>query len=457
VVDDDQNFRNVLCSALNEQGLETQEAEDGLVAIYALENSSFDLIISDITMPRSSGMDLLKWVQGQNPVVPVILITGFSELYETSEALKLGAAGFMPKPFKRDELLSLIHTVISGKAAAAPEENLDETFCKIGIDDFVTGSMINLDIYIRLTAKKYVKIAHTGQDISSAHIANYKAKGINYLYVSKESFKKYLGFGAMLAKVVSRSAQISAERKINFLRHTSEILVQHFFNEDIDGEILAHAKNVVETTISLLSDSPDAFKLLESLNQQSDFTYAHSVGVSFHAVMLAKRLKWHSPLTHAKLAVAGLFHDIGKKELPKELLAKARHELTASELTQLESHPTRGMELLTQIRDIPSDVIQIALQHHENPVGTGYPYHLRGAKIHPLARVVSVADEFCYLTLPSASGKGLPAKEALQMLVRFHTEKLDADVLRALFMVYGAQTPSAPAKVTVGKQAKKVA
>jgi HD-GYP domain-containing protein (c-di-GMP phosphodiesterase class II) len=139
--------------------------------------------------------------------------------------------------------------------------------------------------------------------------------------------------------------------------------------------------------------------------------------------------------------MAGLLHDIGKKEISPEILNKPRHELKASELAILETHTTKGMEILNEMRDIPSDVIQVALQHHENSIGTGYPYRLKPSKTHPLARVVAVADEFCYLTLPSFSGNGLSPKEALQRLVTFQAEKLDAEALSALFVIYGLAPP----------------
>jgi putative nucleotidyltransferase with HDIG domain len=441
VVDDDQVFRAIICDSLKERGYATEEASDGAAAAKAIKAGNFDLVVSDIMMPQMTGIELLKWVSDKKLAIPIILLTGFSELYEMSEALQLGAAAFLPKPFRRDELLGAIKTALSSQEEIPSTTDLDDGFCKISIEDFVCGSMININIYVRLSEKKYVKIAHTGQDITTEQIAVYKEKGLSYLHVTKDDFKTYIGLGSKLSTAISKNSEISKARKLNFLRHSAEIITQHFFCNEIDGEVMSHAKNIVETSVSLLADNPDAFKLLESLNQESDYTYAHSVGVSFHAALIGKRLKWLSPLTLYKISLAGLLHDIGKKEIPKEVLNKPRHELSQTEISLLETHTSRGMEILNQLKDIPSDVIQVALQHHENAIGTGYPYRLKANKTHPLARVIAVADEFCYLALPSLTGKGLPAKEALEKLVTFHTEKLDAEALHALFLIYGVTPP----------------
>src|SRR5690606_5884100 len=103
-----------------------------------------------------------------------------------------------------------------------------------------------------------------------------------------------------------------------------------------------------------------------ALNSHADFVYAHSLGVSTYGVMIARVMGWRSAPSLFKVAIAGLFHDIGFKELDRELLEKPRITHTAAERKEYETHPTRGAELLSQVGNIPLDVIQVASQHHED-------------------------------------------------------------------------------------------
>jgi HD-GYP domain-containing protein (c-di-GMP phosphodiesterase class II) len=115
--------------------------------------------------------------------------------------------------------------------------------------------------------------------------------------------------------------------------------------------------------------------------------------------MIGRAMGWKSPQTLFRLSVAGLLHDIGCKEIPREILDKPRRELNSAETARLEAHAVRSAEILSDIPGVPSDVIQAVYQHHENCTGYGYPAGLKMSKIQPMARVLALADEFCYLVV----------------------------------------------------------
>jgi DNA-binding NtrC family response regulator len=103
VVDDDYFFRGILSQALEGLGHHVHQSEDGELAKAAIELHDFDMVLSDIRMAKVSGFELLGWIK-QTKSMPVILMTGFSELVETQEGHENGADGFLPKPFKREAL-----------------------------------------------------------------------------------------------------------------------------------------------------------------------------------------------------------------------------------------------------------------------------------------------------------------------------------------------------------------
>lgn len=111
IVEDDEFFREALKDSLSRHGFKVSVAADGKSARLILNLSSFDLILSDIQMPHMTGVELLAWVKENKPSVPVVLMTGFSQIVETKKAHELGAAGFIPKPFTDKDVLELIKEI----------------------------------------------------------------------------------------------------------------------------------------------------------------------------------------------------------------------------------------------------------------------------------------------------------------------------------------------------------
>src|ERR1035438_9099714 len=130
--------------------------------------------------------------------------------------------------------------------------------------------------------------------------------------------------------------------------------------------------------------------------------FAHSVAVSVFSVMIGVQVGWKSVVLE-KLALGGLLHDIGKKEISPEILSKPRALMKESEVAEFESHAVRGMHILRSLPEVPDDVIAIAYEHHEAAFGQGYPRKLKLVYINPLARVVGLANEFALLTMKSRS------------------------------------------------------
>lgn len=90
------------------------------------EGKRYDLIIADLMMPQAGGLELLAAVNGSWPEIPVLIITGFSSIASAVESTRLGAAGYLAKPFTPDELEKAIELVFSRSAgkknSAAKEE-----------------------------------------------------------------------------------------------------------------------------------------------------------------------------------------------------------------------------------------------------------------------------------------------------------------------------------------------
>jgi len=107
VVDDETFIINLLRNGLTENGFEVITADNGFDAILAVEEQLPDCVISDIMMPRLSGLDFLKALKNNNATkdVPVILISAMDEAEMVQQGLDMGAVDYITKPFKINEIV----------------------------------------------------------------------------------------------------------------------------------------------------------------------------------------------------------------------------------------------------------------------------------------------------------------------------------------------------------------
>lgn len=106
VVDDDSAVREVVSKALNSAGYSTELAEDAVSALARLVEKPFDLLITDLKMPGHDGLWLIREARATCPNLPVIVITGYSSEEAAIEAINLGVAGYLTKPFRLPRILA---------------------------------------------------------------------------------------------------------------------------------------------------------------------------------------------------------------------------------------------------------------------------------------------------------------------------------------------------------------
>ena len=451
LVDDEEATLKALKRVLEKDGFEVATALNGKLAKDLVAMESFDCVLSDVHMPGShiSGIELFEYIKTLPRPAPFILMTGFATLAETKRAHESGVTGFLAKPFKPDELLKILRPACGlspESQVVVPEQNLDSNYSKLSVDDFVTGKEFQYSVFIRLSSSKYVKVAHQGENLPIDRIRAYKSKGIQYLYLLKEDFQKYLKFNLALLKAVSKVSTVDPMKKANLMKHTGEVILEQLYTDEIVRATLDDARMVLENSVCLLSESEDTFTMVSILNSHSDFLYAHSLGVSFYGVLMAKAMGWTAPVTLYKVSIAGLLHDIGKKEIERSVLDKPRNSLSPEELRLIETHAVRGMEILSRVSGLSDDIIQIVGQHHEREHGSGYPAKLPKQKTHPIARLIAVADEFCKLVIKNPDSDGIDLQTAFRRLSTIHTNSLDNTFIEVLGKVLSNGVPESRSK-----------
>ncbi len=136
VVDDESNMRRVLEIMLDKMGHETRAASDGQEALALTQHESFDLILTDLRMPKMDGVALLNALRGQGMEVPVIILTAYGTVEGAVAAIKQGAYDYILRPFDVEAVERIITRALTAEKNRQENRFLREVVEK-GWEDFI--------------------------------------------------------------------------------------------------------------------------------------------------------------------------------------------------------------------------------------------------------------------------------------------------------------------------------
>lgn len=163
------------------------------------------------------------------------------------------------------------------------------------------------------------------------------------------------------------------------------IMVDGTFQGDVISEIVTVFLEQIQTGGSPLT-------MLASLKSVDEYTFTHAVNVGILTMSLAESLGFSG--SHLKdIGTAALLHDVGKIQIPEEILQK-KGALDSGEREIMESHSINGARQLMKIKDLPRLALIVALEHHLKYDGGGYP-HVKGKwQTNVVSQIVAIADVF---------------------------------------------------------------
>lgn len=168
--------------------------------------------------------------------------------------------------------------------------------------------------------------------------------------------------------------------------------------------------------------------LLDKSEQKDTYTHNHSNRVQDLSVKIAQKLGLSSEINYT-IALASLFHDIGKFFIPDEILNKPS-SLSDEEFNYIKKHSTYSSELLKG--KFVEDIAKIVEEHHERLDGSGYPQGLKGDQIRIEARIIGVVDSYDAMTSDRAYRKGMSPESAIEELKSLIDKLYDKNVVYAL-------------------------
>ncbi|MFH1060993.1 MAG: sigma-54 dependent transcriptional regulator [Pseudomonadota bacterium] len=153
VVDDEKNYLVVLDALLSEAGYEVMAAAGGARALALLDEGEPDLMVTDMRMPRMSGLELIAAVKQRFPDLPVVVMTAYGTVENAVEAMKLGAVDYIMKPFENQELILTIEKALRLRRLMAQNRLLKEDARRAGGFGRIIGDCRSMRAVFAVVAK----------------------------------------------------------------------------------------------------------------------------------------------------------------------------------------------------------------------------------------------------------------------------------------------------------------
>ena len=208
----------------------------------------------------------------------------------------------------------------------------------------------------------------------------------------------------------------------------------------------------IDEIVESVSRNRDALTALIKLRHFDDYTYTHSLNVSVLSISSGKALG----LSDQDLKILGMgtmFHDLGKIRIPDKILNKPG-KLTDEEFEIMRNHAALSADIITeQNLNVNDQVIQVARYHHERIDGSGYPDHLKGDQIPPLATICGLSDVYDALTSDRVYHKGMPPHEALKFIYGLRGTHFQPDWVDRFVQSVGIYPPGTIIELNTGHKA----
>jgi HD-GYP domain-containing protein (c-di-GMP phosphodiesterase class II) len=288
---------------------------------------------------------------------------------------------------------------------------------------------VPFNIYLFVDGK-IVTYLHAGDKLTDEKINNLHGKDTGESFFvhndQRQIYREYV-------RKSMNSADISNNVKATILRESSIAILEELFESPDVKKALEESKPIITDLLDFMENAPDSIGNLISLTGHDFYTYNHSFDVSIYSLGLGQALGFDKK-TLEELGQSSLFHDIGKRNVPLEILCK-KGPLNDEEWQKMRQHPTYGLNILNQHENISDAIKAACYEHHESWSGGGYPQDISGHEIHPFGRLVALTDTYDAMTTQRSYNTPMKPSEALNMMKDKLSGRYDPDMLKAMYSV----------------------
>lgn len=246
----------------------------------------------------------------------------------------------------------------------------------------------------------------------------------------------------IVEKIAPVELNVSREKSAVRMYFAGIYLLKEVFEKQKkrDAFNLNLTKRWMQSIFNHIVDDESFIYGLTNIKNHDEYTLNHSINVCILAVALGRRLGL-TPEELSDLGISAFLHDLGKLEVPKEILEKPS-QLTQEEWDVVESHVQHGAEKLIELksaRRLPLRAVQVALEHHLKVDMTGYPRYVRKKTTNLFSKIVKIVDYFDAITTKRVyRAKALTREDALSSMREKSGDEFDPILLRVFVSMIGA-------------------
>lgn len=467
VADDEKVIREILSDFLTMEGYVVRTVEDGHQALQELEQRAYNLLVTDLKMPRMGGIELLEEINRRGLDVLTVIMTGFGTVETAIEAMKKGAYDYILKPFKVEEV---IHTVQRGiEKQRLQQENiqlkealsiykmteaLNKTLSLDNVLEIITSTILKesrADVTLLLLLNKNtnqfevnlrrsINIDNYGkepEDLNLVEILEHCQEDRPVLYHGQRASRFFMtppsqnlvSFMSVPLKIRMKTVGMlnvysyTRGQKFNEgQRKMLSILADRASSAIDNARLFQNQQNTFQQTIQGFARAMEA---------NDPYTHGHSDRVMQYSKLVSRGLGMDE-LQTSRLCTAALLHDIGKIGIPLDSLNKPQR-LNKDEYELFKEHPDKGRRILEPIEFL-KEIVPAVYHHHEQFDGCGYPLGLKGEDIPLEARILAVADTYDAMTSDRAYRSALMHEIAIAELRRCAATQFDPRIV-AVFII----------------------
>jgi response regulator RpfG family c-di-GMP phosphodiesterase len=437
VVDDSKSVRYALDTQLREAGFEVVCAQDGEEGLACALEQSFDLVITDLDMPKMDGFELCTKLKAEYKTshIPIIILSARESDKDIEHGFRVGADSFLAKGDRIEDKIERIRDILSARnfltgsrVLVADDSASVQLFLQSGLQEagFVTEVVKNgREALDRLDAFK--------PDLVLTDLMMPEMDGGQLLRAIKKSEKHAFLPVVVMSTVSDRPLmrRLIRDGAATFLvkpftMDQAVIIIEELFSSRFQLLMEERERLRMEHELTLAAIA----SLVQALEARDSMTRGHSERVALIAQGLGEELGFN-PDEQERLLLIGRLHDLGKIGVRDDVLLK-EGPLNTDEFEHVKRHSNVVADILRPIESL-HDILEVTLYHHERWDGTGYPDGLKGEEIPFLARIISVADVYEAVTSERPHRDSLPIQVALDIIREARGSQLCPTCVDAFF------------------------
>lgn len=294
------------------------------------------------------------------------------------------------------------------------------------LDQVKTWVTSPYNLYMKLQDGRFVTVFRVGNMIDQERLAKYASKGVTTFYASEQDLDE-LSTEEGAVVVASTASKLDALEKI------SKTVFDDMLSLGVSEATYNNAKAVSKVVRGMVEKDPKLSDAFLKFQEIAGGDVRHAMMVSAMSTVLCSSMDWVKPSTYESLALGGLLHDIGMLSLPKDLQDGDLEKMSPNDRKIFEGHAESGRALLSQLKAVPDDVMMIVAHHHERSDGSGYPLGLKDFYIHPLARIVGLANELVEsFEADRDAGRATSVRILVEGIMAGQTSRFNRDVMKSL-------------------------